>query len=73
MEHRVHLEHRLTDMQAQLASSTEHRARMELLLAALAKKMTLHERAMVFMFGGLQIALTDKYPIMAALLRGFMP
>lgn len=63
--HSNEVEHRLTRQEWE----TEHHSET---LEAHAKKLSLHEKAILGILGLLQIVLQDKYPALAALIKGLL-
>ena len=66
----IELEHRLTHLED---AKTAHREQSEELFEIVEKhheKLTLHEKAILAILGGLGILLQDKFPHLAALIKG---
>ena len=75
--HSNELEKRLTTVeviqQERLASNVERWDRAEKRLFAVETRMSLHEKAILAIAGVLQVVLQDKYPKLAALMKGLIP
>ena len=63
--HSNEVEHRLTRQEWELE---HHQERLE----EHAKKLSLHEKAILGILGLLQIVLQDKYPAIAAIIKGLL-
>lgn len=64
------LEHRLTDLEASRLESREDRAELFQIAEAHREKLTFHEKVLLAILMGLAAALQDKFPKLAALLKG---
>lgn len=62
----LELEHRLTIGEMEAEATKEQ-------LAGLQRRMSLVEKAILAILGCLQVLLQDKYPALAALLKGLIP
>lgn len=66
-------EHRLTTMEVQADHSRQRSDRLNTRVEKVEAKLTLHERVILVILGVLQILLQDKYPALAALIKGLIP
>lgn len=64
------LEHRLTDLEAAKLASLSEREELYQIADRHHEKLTLHEKALLLILGCLSILLQDKFPAIAALLKG---
>ena len=74
--HSNEVENRLTTVeviqQERLASNESRWTNSEKRLAAVETRMSLHEKAILAIAGVLQVALQDKYPKLAQILKGLL-
>lgn len=64
------LEHRLTDLEASRLESQTDRKELFDIVEAHRDKLTFHEKVLLAVLMGLAAALQDKFPKIAALLKG---
>lgn len=64
------LEHRLTDLEASRQESNTDRQELFQIVEAHREKLTFHEKVLLAVMMGLAAALQDKFPKIAALLKG---
>lgn len=68
----IELERRLVEQRMELSHLQESHEDLTEDVAALRKKMSLMEKAILGILGLLQVILQDKYPALAALLKAMM-
>lgn len=66
------LEHRLTHLEDAKAAHGEQSAELFEIVERHSEKLTLHEKAILGILGGLGILLQDKFPKLAALLKSLL-
>lgn len=69
----IELERRMTTQQIELEYLRDSHEELAEEVGAVRKKMALHEKAILGILGVLQILMQDKYPAIAALLKGLTP
>jgi hypothetical protein len=66
------LEHRLTRLEDAKAMHGEHSEELFQIVERHSDKLTLHEKAILGILGALSILLQDKFPKIAALIKGIL-